>query len=47
MIELQEMQLKAFEELEKRQHQFFEQIIEVRRKEDAPVKEKGRQFFME
>ena len=29
MIELQKIQLKAFEESEKRQQQFFEQMIEV------------------
>ena len=47
MIELQKMQLKAFEESEKRQQQFFEQIVEAQCKYDAAEKEKDRQFFME
>ena len=44
MIELQKMQLKAFEESEKRQQQFFEQMIEVT---DNAENRKDRQFFME
>ena len=40
MIELQKIQLKAFEESEKRQQQFFKQMIEVQM-------EKDRQFFIE
>ena len=47
MIKLQKMQLKAFEESEKRQQQFFEQMIDVQSKENAAEKEKDRQFFME
>ena len=47
MIELQKMQLKAFEESEKQQQQFFEQIIKVPHKDDAAEKEKDRQIFME
>ena len=41
------MQLKAFEESEKRQQQFFEQMIDVQSKDNAAEKEKDRQFFME
>ena len=44
MIELQKMQLKAFEESEKRQQQFLEQMIEVT---DNAENRKDRQFFME
>ena len=47
IIELQKMQLKAFEESEKRQQQFFEQMVEAQCKYDAAEKEKDRQFFME
>ena len=47
MIKLQKMQLKAFKESEKRQQQFFEQMIEVQSKGNAAEKEKDRQFFME
>ena len=41
------MQLKAFKESEKRQQQFFEQMMEVQRKDDAVEREKDRQCFME
>ena len=46
MIELQKMQLKAIEESEKWQQQFFEQVIEIQRKDGAAEKKKA-QFFME
>ena len=41
------MRIKAFEESEKWQQQFFEQMIEVQRKDDAVEKEKDSQFFVE
>ena len=44
MIELQKMQLKAIEESEKWQQQFFEQVIEIQRKDGAAEKKKADSF---
>ena len=46
IIELQKMQLNGFEESEKQQQQFFEQMIEVKPKNGTAEKEKDTQFFM-
>ena len=43
-IELQKMQLKAIEESEKWQQQFFEQVIEIQRKDGAAEKKKADSF---
>ena len=44
MIELQKMQSKAIEESEKWQQQFFEQVIEIQRKDGAAEKKKADSF---
>ena len=44
MIELQKMQLQAIEESEKRQQQFFEQMIDIQRKYGAAEKKKADSF---
>ena len=46
LLEIQRAQLKAFQDAEQLNQEFFKNLVEQQRKDDATEREKDREFFM-
>ena len=46
LLEIQRVQLKAFQDAEQLNQEFYQNLVEQQRKDDAKEREKDREFFM-